>query len=541
MMILKNNKGSALLVTILLLIVVTVIGLSLLKVTSNSNKIVVNERDDQTTFYFAEAGVNLEKAKITKVVQQLDSQIKTTFNNFTYNKQQQLLQTYGNVENYYYETLAQSFCDKYKEIYNEDCQSSYKLTKQFGKQPIADTKITPLKEKFIIESKGYFENSSTKARKVKQELKVNTKLQVKTSIVNEGSSGGNHNGNDENTTELKDFTVITKSDISISGGASINGNVCSINGVIELSGGANITGNIIASDLKKLNYPSYMDEVKNKYQPLPDYLRAGSSYLDQYLPQFPDDFYTKGESLSYPDDLLFQKDQWNSTWIIKNGNFTTNWMTDGYTFTLNEDMRLKSFNINGNNKLILNIGDKNIHLFVDELNISQGSIEIIGTGTLNIYAKKITEIGGSTTINVNRSPSTLNIYYNGSKPLSFSGGAKINGSLYVKNSDISLSGGFKFQGNIFTGGSKIEISGGVPSSGQWIVAPKAKLELSGGGNVTGVVIANSVKLSGGTSIRYGSPVVPNPAAPQPSQSKYIIETDASDPLQNELLIEIEKD
>jgi hypothetical protein len=90
----------------------------------------------------------------------------------------------------------------------------------------------------------------------------------------------------------------------------------------------------------------------------------------------------------------------------------------------------------------------------------------------------------------------------------------------------------------------ISISGGVPTRGQWIVAPNATLSLTGGGNVTGTVIANSIKADGGTNIKYGEPIVPNPAVPPtpntPKDTEYNLDTDFSDPFTEQPLVEIDK-
>lgn len=116
--------------------------------------------------------------------------------------------------------------------------------------------------------------------------------------------------------------------------------------------------------------------------------------------------------------------------------------------------------------------------------------------------------------------------------------------MYVKQSNLELSGGFTIDGNIYSGGSEIEIKGGVSTSGQWIVAPKATLSLNGGGNVTGIVIANSINAVGNTSINYGEPIVPNPAVPPtpntPTDTEYNLDTDLSDPFIEQPLVEIDK-
>lgn len=548
MKFIKNHQGYALFLTILVLMLVSVIGISLLTITANANKTTIHERENQALFYIAEAGVNLEKSKVLKVLEELnlkvlkelDGEIKASFKNLDPNMDEEELQ------NLYYEKLVYVFCEKYS-----DCKygSTHYLEEQFSKKPKAETEVSidlnqqPIYPIITITSTGSFEEYPAQSRTVTQELivKINVTIQPK--------EGGNDQPNEgepknENVLPLENFTVFTNGDIDLRGSATIHGNAGSIQGNISLDGGSTITGSIAAADESNLKYPDWMQGIKEKFTSLPEFLQNSPSKLDHYLPEFPDKIFQEGEDFPLPKDYEIVKD-YNKHWVIKDGHLNaTSYLADNFTLTLNNDTRLKSINITGSNTITIDIGNKDINLLVDKLNISQGHINIIGSGTLNIYAKEISSIGGSCQLNLNGNPASLNIFYNGTAPLSFSGGAKVNGSLYVKQSNLSLSGGFAFYGNIYSGGSMISISGGVPTRGQWIVAPKATLSLSGGGNVTGTVIANSINASGGTSINYGEPIVPNPAVPPtpntPTDTEYNLDTDFSDPFIEQPLVEIDK-
>lgn len=150
------------------------------------------------------------------VVQHLDREIKERYNALDYDEQEKLLEPYDhNISKYYYETLNNKFCGKYFEIYKEYCTATYKLTKQYSKQPIAKTNIKFQEEKIIIESLGYFEDTDSKARKVRQELKINPDLR----LSNTENNGGSSNENSGNTTDLGPLTgyaVMTKGEIELS-------------------------------------------------------------------------------------------------------------------------------------------------------------------------------------------------------------------------------------------------------------------------------------------------------------------------------------
>lgn len=173
-----------------------------------------------------------------------------------------------------------------------------------------------------------------------------------------------------------------------------------------------------------------------------------------------------------------------------------------------------------------------------------GHINVIGTGTLNIYVKEKVSFSSKSTINLNGSPSAVNLYYTGKDKLDFSGEAQLFGSLYVKRSKIEFSGGAYLAGNIFSYGTeKIDFKLGSPLEGQWIVAPYAEIEMSTAFHdsaIRGIVIANKVDLSThGTIIYSGDTLVPNPAVPQEKKKNYF-EAGSGASLYEEILIEVDK-
>ena len=79
--------------------------------------------------------------------------------------------------------------------------------------------------------------------------------------------------------------------------------------------------------------------------------------------------------------------------IISNGNFT---LVDGskdgnksnvYPLNFTQEIKFKSFKVSNDNLLELNIGSNNVNLFVDTFTLAQGHLNIVGSGTLNIFVK----------------------------------------------------------------------------------------------------------------------------------------------------------
>lgn len=545
MKIIKNNNGYALYVTILLIFFIATVGISLLTLTANANKTTLNERSDQSFFYFAEAGINLEKSNLTKVFKNLDQKIKTHFNSLDFEKQTKLLsQNNNSFTSYYYSQMNASFCSEFNALFKPDTQpnkcqtnkysSSFELTSQYDKQPIVNTSVLlncTSECTVALTAKGYFKDNPAKYRIVTQELKISANPYISNGSSGEGSeNGGSGSGDKGNSAQpLENYSAITNGNISVLAGAIINGNTASLKGTITLDGGGKIEGSIAALSQSKLIYPSYMTEVSKQYTTLPNIPSGNTTNpLQQYLPVFPDSQVTYGKTIAVPKNLEVVKDSSNKTLLINTGGLYSNtWMTQNYTLPLTQDTRFTTFNIEQNNTLTLDIGNRNINLFIDDLNIPQGHLKISGTGTLNIYVNKMTQVKGS--INDKGNPNSLNIYHYGSAQngVNFSNETQLYGSFYTKNSNVKFTNSAGLYGNFYSGGSKVEISGGVQSAGQWLVAPNADLLLYGGGEIIGTVLANTIYMDGGTEINYGEPVVPNPATPAPPTNPYTAST-ASD-------------
>ena len=484
----QNNDGYALYITILLIFFVATIGISLLTLTANANKTTLNERDDQAFFYFAEAGVNLEKSTLTEVISNIDTEIRQKFSNYSYEEQTVLLNG-DDFPSYYYSQLNDSFCNEFNDLFKTGIcndstntySNSFDLTSQFGQQPKVDTTVTfdcnPDTEcAVLLEGTGYYEDDHSKQRSVSQKLVIDADPRIDIDDNDNESVKENDNSSATETIDssnpLTDYAAITNGNISMKGKSTIYGNAGSLQGQITNNGQAKVTGSTITPSLPQSN------QVNT---------------LIQYLPNFPVSQMDAGKTLPIDDKLSNEK------------------KTADNVFSIEIDTRINYLTLSNKETLTLDIGNRDVNLYVDILDLNKGALQIIGTGKLNIFTNTIINLHGY--INEGGNPASLNIFYDNFDDITINGGTQIYGSFYTKNSDLTLNGGAGFYGNLYSGGSKINISGQVPSNGQWLVAPYADLDLKGGANIKGTVITNSIDMAGGTSISYGEPLIPNPAIP----------------------------
>lgn len=535
-----NERGYALFLTIAVITLISILALGLIKVTTNSQKTTVNERYDQSLFYIAESGINLEKSKISTIIGKIYTNTITTLNNATTLEEQLKLLNGHNIDSYFYSELNKDFCAVYNTTSSEkSCTPSQNgafsfentydyFTLQFNEQPISKTTVlgkcegTPLSCSFELQSNGYFSNSPTRYRKLNQTIIVD--LDAPNPISH---GGGNGSGSTPHT--LAGVAVYTKGDITLSNGAIINGQTNSGGGNIQLFEGSIINGdtNLTKGNIS-INKSSINGNVgvTNGNITVTEGKLNGESILlsdtspldiDLFLPEFPTNKFDYLNSLIVPPDIEKGQNPWDKTKIIDNGKLSLiDWKAGDYTYKLNQDTKLNKLSISSNYTLTLDIGENEINLFVNELNITQGHIKIIGTGKINIYTNKIiNETGNSSikgTVNQNGNSSQLNLFYSGTQPLTLTDEFAIAGSLHIKSANLFANLN-TFKGNIYSGGNKIEITGGTKTKGQYIVAPNAHLTMNHGGVITGTVLVDKLTAIHGNIINFGESVVTLPIVP----------------------------
>lgn len=254
-----NKNGSALVVVLLVFMVVTIIGMALVGVTANNFKLTSIDRDYQSVYYIAEAGIHNSVHKIDEKVDVLSEEILT--------------------HNSFFDNLG---------IYLQEQLDNTELTdfaSQFGKQPFAT--ITVDDGTLVIEE----DTSQYSERTVRYILssigfigdrkrEVNSSIDVIHRI--DKSSGGSHVFNYSlfspnnpltlpNSSKIDgsiyskdihltsagtiiDGNLISETFVKIDGNNShpeIKGNVCALNGFVEVSGNggpATVHGDVNASN-----------------------------------------------------------------------------------------------------------------------------------------------------------------------------------------------------------------------------------------------------------------------------------------------------
>ncbi|KGR74031.1 hypothetical protein [Ureibacillus sinduriensis] len=452
---LKNENGYSMLIAFLLLVFVSVIGISLLSLSSNVLKISSSERADQSTYYIAEAGLNREVSSLNNTILKTYETIKSFYNRLP-DKDKATF----NFEEEFFKAVALHV--------DTDTKTYTDFEPQFGEHPSAHIRISKINTTPLIYKITSTGNIDNHTRTVSQNITI-------LFDVEETSK----------TTGLPPakYAVHTYGDITMYGSAGIKGSVSSESGSISIIGNNSIDGKI-GTTRSKFSYPSYKsDMVKQLIEPEP--------LPKNILPIFPDSKFSNWGEYSYPSNLKP---------FIQNGVLTTG-TNSTKTIELQGDMHLKELKVVENINLSINVGSTDKNIFVDNLNILQGHITLNGTGKLNIYVKSSYAIKGS--FNKSGSPERASIYYLGNNDFNITDETAMSANIFVKNANMNVANGWNgpsLKGNIYTGGSNLTISGAAGADGQHVYAPNAHVQLEGSAKVTGAIYARSFTASGNAQV-----------------------------------------
>lgn len=157
----------------------------------------------------------------------------------------------------------------------------------------------------------------------------------------------------------------------------------------------------------------------------------------------------------------------------------------------------------GNYTIVFDTKDSDLYVRTKTLKAhGAGKIEVRGTGRLFLYVDQSLDIVGGAALVHHGDPMKAVIFYAGSKTLALGGGVRFRGVIYVRDADVDIGGGFSAQAWILSGGRKVTFDGGANLGDVGIIyAPKANIDVMGGA-VTGIVIGNSVHVSGGATLTH---------------------------------------
>lgn len=228
--------------------------------------------------------------------------------------------------------------------------------------------------------------------------------------------------------------------------------------------------------------------------------------------------YIGGSTVSMPEELAYELPEFPPVPALSAGtSIKTEHWNDQTTFNLDNytGSYIPEIAVNENRSMYLNVGDQDRTIYVGHLNMSNGHINILGSGNLEIHVVNQITMGSGSSINCsaqywtdasNCSGTTEQVttFYGGSSSLNFSNGTFFNGNMYIEKADLTLGGGNGFFGNIISGGDKVNITGGADAISRVIYAPNADVRLNQGGNLTGSIISKTFYSDGGTWVRYDS-------------------------------------
>lgn len=536
---LKNQSGYALFLTILLLVFISVTGLSLMTLSMNTTKITHIERDNQSTYYVAEAGIVETQAKIDSLVSQAFEDTKESFLDLTDE-----------------EKIGFDFKDEFSGQLQSLLASSQLLTQQqllvldaqYNKIPKAQVEVTQVPNQeltFTIASTGYFDHGGKieNVKRTSQTVSVvlgqpNDIYEVENTTTTISKLKACYAVQSYNTTTLGFATingdVYSDKDISISNWAPINGSIIS-KGSITATGGnfkkdliayKNVTidqwfdigRNVIAGDtIHVLSGPGSLGGkflygnqlvpgrgMNNTYKAanfsekiafdtyMKTYAPSGEAECVKTIPSLP------SIDATFPTNTLAMTNSTPDNKIV-NGALKMSGGTP-YTLVMNEDMYLKEVTVDNNLTLTIDLKGQDRKLYVDTFNIIQGHIRLINPGKLELIVKDSFALKGQ--VNQDRTKDLLSIKYKGNKAITLTGESNINGSLYLLNTPsfkVGNIGGGGVRGDlVIFNNAAIEFTGGSMNSESLILAPYSSLKMTSGAAVKGNIIIDRLNLENGS-------------------------------------------
>nr|WP_106784508.1 pilus assembly PilX N-terminal domain-containing protein [Lysinibacillus timonensis] len=406
--LLNSNNGYALLFVILTIAVSSILGVSLIHITSGTILSTSNERIDQSAYYIAEAGLNIKKAQLNSYLQDAYQETQNEYNKL------------GNIGQKQKFDFEERFLIRAKSKIVESTITIENFEKNFGMQPFANVKLTHISDsplKYNITSTGTI---GLDERTLTQTVTVT--LNAETTIVG-------------NTKQYSgDYAIHARKSITTSGSLEITGTVA-----VEKKSPSETTqeamnrisiknGNIT----KSATYNSIFDPS----------LLVGDLLTLPYPREFPN-----GILSIYHDYTLTLRDNMRLDEISVNRNDTTFTIDVGNS---DRELYVNEFNLNKTDLVIVGSGRLILHIGDEFTTNSQTS--------LNCPSRELVHgmiCGGE-------NPNKLTIIHHGNQYLSMPSQTYINTQLfYAPNVELDFTGGSFFRGsmvvNSFDGGGNGEV------------------------------------------------------------------------------------
>lgn len=433
----RDQSGVSLVFALMTLLVLSILGMAIATVSFANLRLTATDRNYQSTYYIAEAGVNQAYAEAKDIVMT------------TYDEQDEEDDFYSIIEHV---------------LFNEISGSTYQnFEENFGNQPETKIKIEKLEsgnpQNYLIMSVGTIGNQM---RSVEKQFAVNWTPKGGAGGVLPSLPGG------------MAAMILSKLDIktNLSGNVYINSG---LRGAVEIDWGGGVRNG-------SLYVPAVHDDnliqAPGSFNAYPNIELFDGPMDDQIFKNLVKEFPRFPEDLSVASNISLHNNR-------------------SLTKVLTEDTFISEIKVEGGTTLTIDTKGSDAHLVVDRLIIPQGRLNVIGNGTLTIYINEKIEFGGSTMINQNGTSDELQLIYRGTQPITFTQGIQVNGSIFNKSANITFSGGQSFMGYVVSQSGDITLTGGSNATG-YFIAPHSTITLDGGARLKGqVIVKNLTTLNGG--------------------------------------------
>ncbi|WP_170885484.1 PilX N-terminal domain-containing pilus assembly protein [Bacillus alkalicellulosilyticus] len=438
----QNEKGITLLLVLVVLVVISVMGLSLMGLAASNVQMSSGERDNQSTYYIAEAGA-------TQILSNVNRNVLTYYNTAT-----NATDFFTKLENEVLQIGSHTNINSFEEV--------------FGVTPKANVKIEKVP--------GHDTGNIRKYKLVSEGVVDNRKRTVESTFTLEWK---NKSGSSLDLPD--DLAVFSENKIHLNG--LIDGNIATNSidpGAINLEWAGFNPPNTFKGTVYLM--PGASENIIERKQGM-----IGQEYTFKPYTKTP----PKYELPKFPD---FPMNPGTANLIVSNSNTTIG----------PEDMTYNRITVNGGRTLTINVGASNqtTKIRVRELSVTNnGNIVLQGQGKLELYVDHSMTVAGAR-IN-NTTPQTderITIYFSGPS-LTVGNNGQIGASLFADKTNITIEGSGGIQGHIITGGSTVTVRG-TSNAGSLLFAPNATVTATGSGHIHGAVIGKTFIVEGGGKVTH---------------------------------------
>lgn len=262
-MVFKNNSGYSLILTLFAIVLISVLGLSILTVTSNTLKISSHEREDQAVYYIAETALTETRAKIVNEISTTKNEVLSLYESKSKKENSHYDPYYNPIEDFKSKVLLRintaigevSYSIENPKFNQFKSELPY-FQSNYEEQPKANYAVIltiPTENngniKYTIRTQGEIDG---KFRSLTQDININPSnlLNLEDNLEDEDPDEDSEESEKNRLNAC--FAVYANGAISSSGGGgSINGDIYS-NKPLTISGSPTIDGNIYSTENIKI-------------------------------------------------------------------------------------------------------------------------------------------------------------------------------------------------------------------------------------------------------------------------------------------------